>query len=51
MIISQKDSFFIHSRNKRPPLDNANALLSFLYTLLMHEVHPALKSVGFDPYI
>lgn len=36
-------------RNRRPPLDRINALLSFLYTLLTHEVVSALESIGLDP--
>lgn len=51
LILKQKDAFFIFQRNRRPPLDNMNALLSFLYTLLAHEVESALESVGLDPYV
>lgn len=50
-ILQQKDSFFMHDRNKRPPTDNLNALLSFLYTLLAHDIQSALESVGLDPYV
>jgi CRISPR-associated protein Cas1 len=39
------------SRNRRPPLDNVNALLSFVYTILTHEVRAALESVGLDPCV
>ncbi len=38
-------------RNRRPPLDKVNALLSFLYTLLAHDVSSALESVGLDPAV
>lgn len=51
MILSEKESFFMRGRNRRPPLDNVNALLSFVYTLLMHEVRSALESVGLDPCV
>ncbi|SKA78270.1 CRISPR-associated protein, Cas1 family [Caloramator quimbayensis] len=51
MILSQKDSFYMETRNKRPPKDNLNALLSFLYTILAHEVQSALETVGLDPYV
>lgn len=51
LILQQKDAFFFHGRNKRPPLDNVNALLSFIYTLLAHEVAAALEAVGLDPYV
>lgn len=36
-------------RNRRPPLDRVNCLLSFLYTLLTHDVRGALEAVGLDP--
>lgn len=51
LILEQKDDFFMHSRRKRPPLDNVNALLSFFYTLLVHECRSALESVGLDPAV
>lgn len=51
MILSEKESFFLRGRNRRPPMDNVNALLSFVYTLLMHEVRSALESVGLDPCV
>lgn len=51
LILAQKDDFFMRDRNRRPPLDNVNALLSFLYTLLAHEVTSALESVGLDPCV
>jgi CRISPR-associated protein Cas1 len=51
MILSEKESFFMRGRNRRPPMDNVNALLSFVYTLLMHEVRSALESVGLDPCV
>lgn len=51
LITSQKDGFFFKGRNRRPPLDNVNCLLSFLYTLLMHDVRSALEGVGLDPAV
>ncbi len=51
LILHQKESFKMEGRNRRPPKDNVNALLSFIYTLLMHEVRAALESVGLDPYV
>lgn len=51
LILKQKDSFFLFDRNRRPPLDNMNSILSFLYTLLAHDVESALESVGLDPYV
>jgi CRISPR-associated protein Cas1 len=51
LIRTQKEDFFMNGRNRRPPKDNVNALLSFVYTLLMHEVRAALESVGLDPCV
>lgn len=51
LIASQKDVFSFHQRSRRPPLDNVNCLLSFVYTLLMHDVRGALESVGLDPAV
>ena len=51
LITSQKKDFFFQDRNRRPPLDNVNCLLSFLYTLVMHDVRSALESVGLDPAV
>ncbi len=48
LIVVQKDDFIFHERSRRPPLDNVNCLLSFLYTLLAHDVRSALESVGLD---
>lgn len=51
LIVSQKDDFVFRERTRRPPLDNINALLSFLYTLLVHDVRSALEGVGLDPAV
>lgn len=51
MILQQKDNFFFHGRNRRPPLDNVNALLSFTYTLLTSMTASALETVGLDPCV
>ena len=51
LILSQKEDFYMRGRNKRPPKDNFNALLSFLYTMLAHDVQSALETVGLDPYV
>jgi CRISPR-associated protein Cas1 len=51
LIVSQKDYFVFRERNRRPPLDKVNCLLSFLYTLVMHDVRSALESVGLDPAV
>ena len=51
LILQQKKDFFFHGRNKRPPLDHVNALLSFVYTLLTNTITSALETVGLDPYV
>jgi CRISPR-associated protein Cas1 len=51
LITAQKEEFFFHGRNKRPPMDNVNAMLSFLYTVLAHDVGSALEGVGLDPAV
>jgi len=51
LILQQKNDFFFKVRNKRPPLDNVNAMLSFVYTLLAHDVAGALETVGLDAYV
>ena len=51
LILQQKENFVFKGRSKRPPLDKVNALLSFTYTLLAHEVSWALEVVGLDPYV
>lgn len=51
LILQQKKDFSFHGRNKRPPVDNMNAMLSFVYTLLTNTIASALESVGLDPYV
>ncbi|MDI6727138.1 MAG: type I-C CRISPR-associated endonuclease Cas1c [Smithellaceae bacterium] len=51
LIVAQKDAFSFQERNRRPPLDNVNALLSFIYTLLVHDIRSALETVGLDPAV
>lgn len=51
MIINQKDKFRFLSRSRRPPLDNVNAMLSLLYSLLTNDCAAALQGVGLDPYV
>lgn len=50
-IVTQGDDFVMNGRTRRPPKDKVNALLSFVYTLLAHEVQSALETVGLDPYV
>ena len=51
LIVTQKETFRFDERNRRPPLDNVNCLLSFIYTLVMHDVRSALETVGLDPAV
>ena len=51
LILQQKDEFYFHGRNKRPPLDRVNAMLSFAYSLLAGMCGAALETVGLDPYV
>jgi CRISPR-associated protein Cas1 len=51
LILQQREAFYFKERSRRPPLDNLNALLSFLYTLLTSEAASALETVGLDPYV
>lgn len=51
MILNQKDSFDFHGRNKRPPLDKVNAMLSFGYSILANDCAGALEGVGLDSYV
>ena len=48
MILGEKPLFAFSNRNRRPPLDPVNALLSFAYSLLTHDCASALESVGLD---
>lgn len=49
LILNNKEAFRFTTRNRRPPLDRVNALLSFAYTLLSNDCASALESVGLDP--
>lgn len=51
MILNRKQDFFFHGRNRRPPLDRINAMLSFAYSLLANDCASALESVGLDAYV
>lgn len=51
MILQQNEHFYFHSRSRRPPLDNVNAMLSFAYTLLANDTAAALEAVGLDAYV
>lgn len=50
LILQQREVFSFDTRNRRPPLDKVNALLSFTYALLTGMCVAALETVGLDPY-
>jgi CRISPR-associated protein Cas1 len=45
------EGFRFDGRNRRPPMDPVNAMLSLGYTLLLNAVEAAIKIVGLDPYL
>jgi CRISP-associated protein Cas1 len=51
MITSQKTDFQFTVRSKRPPLDNINALLSFVYVILANDIRSSLETTGLDPQV
>lgn len=51
LILNQKEDFPFEGRNRRPPRDAVNAMLSLAYTLLTNDVTSALETVGLDPYV
>lgn len=51
MILRNKEAFFFRGRSRRPPMDNVNALLSFVYTMLGSDCACALEAVGLDSYV
>lgn len=51
LILKDEPTFAFQSRNRRPPLDRVNCLLSFVYTLLTHDVRSAIEATGLDPQV
>jgi len=51
LILQQEEYFYWDGRTRRPPTDNVNALLSFVYTLLANDCAAALEAVGLDAYV
>ena len=51
LITSQKEEFIFNGRSRRPPLDRVNALLSFVYMLLVNDIRSALETTGLDPQV
>lgn len=51
LIVAQRGAFAFRGRSRRPPLDPVNALLSFVYTMLAHDVRAACEAAGLDPAV
>lgn len=51
MILKNPAYFCFDGRSRRPPMDPVNALLSFTYSILGHEIAGALEAVGLDPAV
>ena len=51
MILIDDERFRFENRNRRPPMDRVNAMLSFLYALLSNTCASALQQAGLDPYV
>ena len=51
LIVQNREAFAFRSRTRRPPMDRVNALLSFVYTIVLHDVQSALETVGLDPAV
>ncbi len=50
-LLNGRHDFDVNARNRRPPKDPVNAVLSFVYSLLVKELTVVLQSVGFDPML
>ncbi|KOE64401.1 type I-C CRISPR-associated endonuclease Cas1c [Aggregatibacter actinomycetemcomitans] len=51
LLIRENTGFHFGGRNRRPPRDGVNALLSFLYSVLGKDISGALQGVGLDPQV
>ncbi len=51
LLKSEGMNFSFENRNKRPPKDPINSVLSYLYGVMVKEVFVTLLAVGFDPYL
>ena len=49
MVREDRETFALKGRNRRPPRDPTNAILSFLYALLLNDCVAAAEGVGLDP--
>ena len=51
LLLNQKEDFVFERRNRRPPKDAINTMLSFVYTLICNDMTSALETIGLDPYV
>lgn len=51
LMTQQREAFPFSGRNRRPPKDAVNAMLSLAYTLATNDITAALETVGLDPYV
>lgn len=51
LITAQREAFGFTGRNRRPPLDPVNAMLSFLYAMLGHDARAACEAAGLDAQV
>jgi CRISPR-associated protein Cas1 len=51
MVREDREAFQLDGRSRRPPLDRMNALLSFLYALLLNDCVSAVEGIGLDPQV
>lgn len=51
LLLQNKEEFFFQTRSRRPPRDNVNAMLSFVYSILANDCAAALESIGLDAYV
>ena len=51
LLTQQQESFPFSGRNRRPPKDAINAMLSLAYTLITNDITAALENIGLDPYV
>lgn len=51
LLLRDKEAFHFSGRNRRPPKDPVNAMLSLFYTVLARDCASALEGVGLDPYV
>ena len=51
MVRHEREAFAMNGRNRRPPRDRLNAVLSFLYTMLLNDCSAAAEGVGLDPQV